>query len=318
MPSVKRPIRGSRGFWPKKRARRIYPRIKSWLLGSEAKPAGFVGYKAGMTHAMIIDTNSNSRTKGQVIAKPVTVLECPPVSVFGFRCYNGSRSVCDVYADNINKNMKRKIKVPKKAKTQEQLSNLEGKNFTRVMLICHTNPTFKKKPEVFEIAVSGKVEEQLEFAKGILGKDVKMGDVYKDGDMVDVSAITKGKGFAGPVKRFGVFIQGRKYEQGHRKVSPLGSKEPGKVRSTVPQAGQLGFQQRTELNKRILKIGAEDVTPKGDFLRYGKLKEEAVLIEGSVPGPTKRLIKMRNPIRTSNKIFNVDLKLVSTESKQGA
>ena len=87
MPAIKRPRRGSKAFYPKKRARRIYPRIKTYPEIKEAKPLSFAGYKAGMSHAMMIDTNPHSMTKGQQISRSVTILECPAISVFGFRLY---------------------------------------------------------------------------------------------------------------------------------------------------------------------------------------------------------------------------------------
>ncbi|MEM3058532.1 MAG: 50S ribosomal protein L3, partial [Methanomassiliicoccales archaeon] len=104
-------------------------------------------------------------------------------------------------------------------------------------------------------------------------------------------------------------------------VGTLGPKRPGYVRPTVPQAGQVGYHQRTEFNKRVLKIGDNglDVTPKGGFLHYGKISSHYVLLHGSVPGPSKRLIRFRDPIRP----MGVELKeppvvtYVSLESKQG-
>ena len=83
MPSVKRPRRGSLGFYPRKRARRIYPRIKTYPQIKEAKPLGFAGYKSGMSHALVVDANPHSKTKGQQIFRSITILECPPISVFG-------------------------------------------------------------------------------------------------------------------------------------------------------------------------------------------------------------------------------------------
>jgi large subunit ribosomal protein L3 len=158
----------------------------------------------------------------------------------------------------------------------------------------------KKTPEIFELEVGGKdVKEKFEFAKQLLGKEIKASDVFKQGEYVDAIAVTKGKGTAGPVKRFGVFVQSRHAKEKRRHVGTLGQEEPGKVRYTVPMAGQLGFQTRTELNKRILAMGekGEEVTPKSGFKGYGVIKGNYMLIEGSVPGPKKRLIRLRTAIR---------------------
>src|SRR3990172_8250481 len=112
MPYIKRPKRGSRAFYPRVRARRIYPRIKSYPKTKEAKPLGFAGYKAGMTHGLVVDSNPHSTTKGQQIFTNITILECPPVSVFGFRCY--ADKIYDVFSEDWNKNLERKIKLKKK------------------------------------------------------------------------------------------------------------------------------------------------------------------------------------------------------------
>lgn len=315
MPQRKRPGRGSKAFYPKKRARRIYPRIKAWPKSKELKPLGFTGYKAGMSHVLLIDTNPNSITRGQQISRPVTIVACPPLSVFGFRFYTKNKSSFDIFSEKMDKNLSRKLKVSKKPKNlEEQLSKIP-KNISKINMICHTKPNFKKKPEIFEVALGGSVEEQLKYAKEILGKELKVSDVFKEGDLVDVTAVTKGKGFQGPMKRFGVRHHGRKAQQMRRHGGALGQNEPGKVRWTVPQAGQLGFQTRTELNKRILKI-YDGFNIKGGFINYGNVSGDCVLLEGCIPGPKKRLIRLRVAIRPK-KVYPVDIKYVSLESKQG-
>ncbi len=314
MPARKRPLRGSRGFYPKKRAKRIYPRIKHWPDLLTNKLLGFAGYKVGMTHVLVIDTNPNTRTRGQPISRAVTILDCPSLKVFGFRCYNKSETASDIISEKLDKRLERKIKVPKQIKPKEL-----PKEITAVRALCHTQPGFKKKPEIFELAIGGSVEKQLEYTKSMLGKEIKISEIFKQGDFVDVLAVTKGKGFSGPVKRFGVRMHGRKAEQMHRHVAPLGQKEPGKVRPTVPQAGQLGFQTRTELNKKILEIGfdANKISQSGGYLNYGKISGEYVLIQGSVPGPRKQLIMLRSAIRPLEERYPVDIKYISTKSKQG-
>ena len=316
MPQTKRPRRGSKAFYPHKRARRIYPRIKKWPDSMENKLLGFAGYKAGMSHVIIVDTNPNSITKGQQISRPITVLECPPLSVLGFRCCLKNKTSFDVFSEKENKNLSRKLRPAKKKKTVEEQMKKLPKNISKINLICHTNPIFKKKPEIFEIALGGNAEEQLKYAQEVLGKEIKVSDVFKEGDLVDIIAVTKGKGFQGPVKRFGVRGQGRKAQQMERHTSPLGQNEPGKVRWSIPQAGQMGFQTRTEINKRILKI-ANNFEIKGDLLNYGKVKGDYMFLEGSVPGSKKRLLRMRFAIRPK-KTYPVEIKYISTESKQGA
>jgi len=315
MPYAKRPTRGSKAFYPKKRARRIYPRVNSWSVSKEIKPLGFAGYKAGMSHVMLTDTNPNSKTKGQQLSRPVTVLECPSLSVFGFRCYTKNLTSFDVFSDNHNKNLSRKLKLSKKPQKVEEQINKIPKEISKINLICHTNPSFKKKPEIFEIALGGNIEDQLKYAKEILGKEIKISDIFKEGDLIDVIAVTKGKGFQGPVKRFGIKVLRRKAQQMQRHVGSLGQNEPGKVRWNVPQAGQLGFQTRTEFNKRVIKM-LNGFKVKGGFINYGDVLGDCLLVEGSIPGPKKRLIRLRLAIRPK-KAYPADVKYVSIESKQG-
>jgi len=316
MPYRKRPNKGSKAFYPKKRAKRIYPNVKCYPASKDAKPLGFAGYKAGMTHVLVTESNPNSKSKGQQIFRPVTVLDCPPISVLGFRCYKGIKTSFDVFSDKMNKNLSRKMKLSKEPmNVEKQLAKLP-KEMTEVTLICHTNSTFKRKPEVFEIPIGGSVDEQLKVAKEMLGKDIKASDAFKDGDYVDVSAVNKGHGFQGPMRRFGVKGHPRRAQQMERHVGSLGQNEPAKVRWSVPQGGQLGFQTRTELNKRIIKI-SNGFSQKGGIINYGVVSGDSIFLEGSVPGPKKRLIRLRPSIRLM-KAAPVEVSYVSTESKQGA
>ena len=115
------------------------------------------------------------------------------------------------------------------------------------------------------------MDERMEYSKSILGKDITITDFAKDGSIIDVAAITKGKGFQGAIKRWGFKLLSHKNSKHRRMVGTLAPKSPGYVRPTVPQAGQMGYHQRTEINKRVLKIGTngEEITPKGGFLHYG-------------------------------------------------
>ena len=320
MPAVKRPLHGSRAFYPRVRARKAYPRVKSWGTLAEAKPLGFAGFKAGMTHAQVVDTNTNSKTKGQVVVRAVTVLDCPPISVFGFNIYSktpyGLKTTATILSEKLDKNLERKYGAKKIKPSEEKLKNVN--KVSAVRLLVHTKPGFKKTPEVFELGVGGTPEKQLEYAKRIIGKELKASEILKAGDYVDVFANSKGKGFQGPVKRFGVRILGRKFQQMHRHTGSLGTTEPGKIRSTVPAAGQMGWQSRMEFNKKILQIGdGKKVAVAGGFLRYGNISGEAVVIDGSVVGTSKRLVRLRLSIRAPQTRYPVDLKSLSLHSKQG-
>ncbi len=303
-----KPKAGSRGFWPRKRAKRIYPRIKTWPKVEETKPLGFAGYKAGMLQVVLIDNRKNSPTQGQEIVEPVTVLDCPELFVYGIRVYkkdiSGLKTFKTVFAEKLSKDLERKTKIPKNPKTKENLEEIEKKieEMDDVRLLVHTQPRNsglrKKKPEIFEIALGGKLKEKWDYAKEKLGKTLSVEEIFKEGEYVDVKAVTTGKGTQGPVKRFGIKIQSRKAKEKRRHVGTLGDRRHARViPGKVPMAGQMGFQTRTEYNKKVLAIGNNGLTPKGGWLRYGIVPGKYILIHGSVPGPKKRLILFRKAIR---------------------
>jgi len=262
-----------------------------------------------MGHIIALDARKNSPTYGLQISVPVTILEAPPLKVIGVRVYQkttkGLKALTEVYAKELPKELERKVKIESNYSEQkvEEIKKLVEK-ISNVRVIVATQPKKagigRKKPEVFEIEIGGKsVEEKIEYALNLLGKEISANEIFKEGEVVDVIAVTKGKGTQGPVKRFGVKIQGRKAKGKRRHVGSLGQERPGKVRWTVPMAGQMGFQTRTELNKRILKFGdGNEINPKGGFKRYGIVKSSFIMIEGSVPGSKKRLVMIRKAVRS--------------------
>lgn len=333
MPNKRRPKQGSHAYSPRKRAVSQTPRLDSWPEISEGpKLQGFAGYKAGMTHAFVVDFNKNSLTAGQEIQIPVTVLEVPPMRVAAVRIYESSRyglrTAGEVWASGLDQNLARRLPIPKNQDAEKAWSELNKKDIEDVRVLTYTQPKMvtgvpKKVPDLMETRVGGgSVAQRLEYAKGLLGKEITVADFAKDGAIIDVSAVTKGKGFQGAIKRWGVKLLSHKNSKHRRMVGTLAPKRPGFVRPQVPQAGQVGYHQRTEFNKRILKIGekGDEVTPKGGFIHYGNVRNNYVLIHGSVPGPTKRLIRLRDPVRPAGTVLKEapNMVYVSTESKQGA
>ncbi len=295
-------------YAPRKRAKRIYPRVNTIPTKTgEPKPIGFAGYKVGMTQTTIIDDRKESPTHNQEIVIPVTVLETPPLKVAAVRAYTdtpyGEKVLKEIWQDKPDKELKRKTDFPKKNHKQDALDKLE--NISKYTLIVHTTPKIagirKKKPELFEIGISGKTEDTLKYAKEKLGKDITVKDVFKDGELADTIAITKGYGFQGSVKRFGVKLLAKKSQKVIRKAGNLGPWHPHKTRRTVPQMGQMGFHKRTQFNQRILKISddAKDINKDG-WKNYGLIKTNYILIKGSVQGPAKRLIRLRPASRPKN------------------
>jgi large subunit ribosomal protein L3 len=321
-----KPVAGSRAFWPRKRARRIYPAVKvSGSDGERVTPLAFAGYKAGMTQASFTDTRKGSVTQGQEIAEPATVIDCPPLVVVGIKLYreenNALVSEGTVWEENLPKDLERKLDVPKKPHMKKEMVDKKLESLKQARIIVSTKPResglSKKTPEIFEVPISGDVEKQWAYALEKLGKEIRLGDVFAPGEVIDTKAVTRGKGFAGVVKRFGVKIRNRKSGGKRRHIGNIGSVTPGRVLpGAVAMAGQLGFQTRTEYNKKILKIGEDGIEPRGGFVRYGKVPKDYALIEGSVPGPRKRLVILRKAARWTGGPHPVELSHVSLEQQQ--
>ena len=323
------PHRGSLGFSPRKRAASPVPKIKRWVVEDRVRVQGFAGYKAGMTHVVLIDDYPHSLTHGEEVTRAVTVIETPPLKVFGVRLYGkrseGLRTIGEAWAEKLDKALARRLPVPKKQKKGIEALESYLDDATEVRVLVHTLPGAtgigKKKPEVMEYLVSGKVDEAFEHARGLLGNEIRAGDVFEEGEFVDVMAVTKGKGFQSPVRRWGVKILHHKTRKGRRTAGTLGPWHPSAMMWSVPQSGQMGYHHRTEYNKRILKIGeeGEEVTPKGGFLGYGVVRGDYIILEGSIPGPRKRLVRLRPAIRPPEHLpeGKPQVAYMSLESKQG-
>ncbi|MBD3312095.1 50S ribosomal protein L3 [archaeon] len=321
---VHRPHRSSLGFWPRVRANRQYPSV-NWKEHSEKGCAGFAAYKAGMTHAMIIDNRKNSPTKGKKVFTPVTILETPPIKVIGVRFYKdtpyGKKAVGELITNKPDKHLKRKTTTSKKKDVKKFT---DYKDYDDIRLIIQTQPhliKLKKTPEVFEMGLGGSLEEKKEYAQSVYEKEVKISDVLKEGAQVDTNGVTKGKGTQGSVKRHGVTIRQHKSEKTKRAAGSLAPMCPRKVAWQVPQFGQMGYQSRVEYNKWVLKISdkPEEISVKGGLKGYGQVKGDYLIIKGSVVGSKKRMVILRKAIRGNKRLPKVapQIKYLSLESNQG-
>mgnify|MGYP001324072326 FL=1 len=332
MSQRRRPKRGSKAYGPRKRAKSQTPRLDSWPeISGAPRIQGFAGYKAGMTHAFVVDTRAKSTTSGMEVQVPVTVLEVPPMRIAAVRFYEntitGLSTAGEVWAQDIDPLLGRRLIVPK-SHDEASFARYDGLDIEDVRVIAYTQPKLvsgvpKKVPDIMELRIGGgTVDERVAYAKSILGKEVGIDAFSGEGSLVDVIAITKGKGFQGVTKRWGVKLLSHRNSKHRRGIGNLGPKRPGYVRGTVPASGQMGYHQRTEFNKKLMKIGAEgtEVTPDGGFLNYGEVRNAYVLVHGSVPGPAKRLVRLRDPSRAPKKATAEapNVTFVSTESKQGA
>ena len=335
MPKHNKPNRGSMAFSPRKRARSETPHVSSWAAveGDDPKILGFAGYKVGMSHIMAVDYRKKSTTAGQEIRMPVTIVEIPPMKVIGARGYiqdtYGLRTLTEAWEKKIDKDLERTLPIPKSHDAKAAWKKMSDSDLEEVRLLVHTQPRMvtgipKKRPEIMEMAVGGgSVDAQIEFAKEMMGKEFTMSDFTQDGEMLDAIAVTTGYGFQGHVKRWGVKLLTHKNSKHRRMIGNLGPFSPGYVVSTVPQAGQTGYHQRTEYNKRLLKIGdnPDEINPKGGFLNYGLIRGSYALLHGSLPGPSKRLIRFRKAVRFHGKktdsVVVPEITMISQESQQG-
>jgi large subunit ribosomal protein L3 len=290
-----------------------------------------------MTHVVLVNDEPNSPREGMEETVPVTVVETPPMRAVALRAYEdtpyGQRPLTEVWTDEFHEDLDRTLNLPEEhdpdAAEEQVRDALEAGNLGDVRLITHTVPDAvpsvpKKKPDVMETRVGGgSVEDRLSHALDLVddGGEHSMNDVFRAGEYTDIAGVTKGKGTQGPVKRWGVQKRkGKHARQGwRRRIGNLGPWNPSRVRSTVPQQGQTGYHQRTELNKRLIDIGeGDDASVDGGFVNYGEVDGPYTLVKGSVPGPDKRLVRFRPAVRPNEQPrLDPEVRFVSTESNQG-
>ncbi len=328
------PRHGSLAYLPRKRAKSPVARIRYWpTIESDApRLLGFSGYKAGMTYVFTIEDRKRSPHFGKEVMKAATILETPPLLVCGIRTYTktpyGLQNQTEAWMKDPPAILDRALVLPESFDTDAMLEKIEQSidQTVAIRVVTATQPTqtnlAKKKPDISEIQIGGgTIQQQLEYAKQLLGKTVTPEEVFKDGQYTDVAAITVGKGYQGPVKRWGVTILQHKGRKTKRGIATLGPWNPHHLMYSVARAGQMGYHQRIEFNKRILKIGknGKEVTVKGGFIRYGEVKGPYILIEGSVPGTEKRQIRLRVPARPPTEIPEAppQVTYISLESPQG-
>merc|ERR1712070_678244 len=199
-----------------------------------------------------------------------------------------------------------------------------------------------KKAHICEIQVNGgSMADKIAFAKDLFEKPVAIASVFEQNEMIDTIAITKGKGYEGVVTHWGVTKLPRKTHKGLRKVACIGSWHPARVKYSVARAGQNGYHHRTEINKKIYRLGSasrtEDgsvnlnasteadltkkaITPLGGFPHYGIVNEDFLMIKGGVVGTKKRMITLRKsciPQTKHDAEEEICLKFIDTSSKFG-
>ncbi|KAF7353074.1 hypothetical protein MVEN_01275400 [Mycena venus] len=300
------PRHGSLGFLPRKRAARHRGKVKSFPKDDPKKPVhltAVMGYKAGMTHVVRDLDRPGSKMHKKEVVEAVTIIETPPLIVVGVVGY--------VETPSRSAHPHHRLGVPPK------------KAFTRYA---------KKHAEDNGKSVARELERIRKYCTVVNGGSVS--DKVET-ECVDVIAVTKGHGFEGVTHRWGTKKLPRKTHKGLRKVACIGAWHPSKVMFSVARAGQNGYHHRTELNKKIYRIGSgtDDanastesdvtkklITPMGGFPHYGIVKNDFLMLKGSVPGTKKRVITIRKSlmVHTSRRdLEKVQLKFIDTSSKFG-
>ena len=308
------PRRGSLAFLPRARKKKFTPRVRTWARITSNKPTllGVPAFKAGSIHVITMDNRERTPNFGKPLFNASTVMATAPITIIGFRAYtsssSGLHSFADVYAENLPKEVERKFKVKIKD-TQKKIKAVDDSisKIKTVSALISVKPKdvglSQKTPYVFEVGIGGgDTKAQIEYAKSHLGKTIKVGDILKAGMMVDTIAITKGKGFEGVVTRMGVKRKQHKSRKTVREVGVIGPWHPSTIMYTVPRAGQMGFHQRMDRNKRILAVGnakEKPITPPGGFQHFGNVTDEYLILKGSVPGPVRRLVTLKLPDRVT-------------------
>ncbi len=304
------PHRGSLAYLPRCRAKSMEARIRAWpkVNSDEPKLLAHAGFKAGCVQIVNIDDREKTPNHGKQLVSLGTVIATPPILIIGIRGYSidsrGRHAEFDYHADNLPKHISRFINTKENSiDSSEKLLKRIKEIYAIIAVIPKNAGLSQKKPYIFEASVKGgDIKKQFAFLQELLGTEVKIDQVFDVGTTVDAAAITKGKGWEGPITRWGVKRKQHKSRKSVREVGSLGPISPQYVMYTVPRAGQRGFHQRIEYNKRIMLIDNTEnskfkINPDGGFKHFGNVNGDFIVVRGSVPGTYNRLIKLRSQIR---------------------
>jgi len=313
-----------------------------------------------MTHIVREADKLGSKIHKKEIVEAVTIIETPPIVIVGVVGYintpKGLRALTTVWAQHLSEECRRRFyknwyRSKKKAFTKYSKKTSEHKDIverelgkikkycTIVRAIAHTQikkiGLRQKKAHIMEIQVNGgTIAQKVDFVVGLFEKQVPVDAVFEESGMVDIIGATKGKGFEGVTTRWGTRRLPRKTHKGLRKVACIGAWHPARVSFTVARAGQNGYHHRTEINKKIYKLGkagtnsgttefdltTKGITPMGGFPHYGEVKEDFLMLKGCVVGPKKRVITIRKaifPQTSRSALEKIKVKFIDTSSKFG-
>ena len=206
---------------------------------------GIIGKKVGMTQ--IFDENGN--------AIPVTVIEAGPCTVVQKKTAEGK----DGYDA---------VQLGFEDIAERKLTKAEVGHFKKNGL---TTKRYLK-------------EFRLEDVSGLNVGDTVAADIFAAGEKVDITGITKGRGYTGVVKRWGHHILRMTHGTGpiHRQVGSQGTIDPARVFKNMKMPGQYGNEQVTVLNLAVVKVDAE---------------KNLIAVKGAVPGARGGVVYIRNSVK---------------------
>ena len=176
-----------------------------------------------------------------------------------------------------------------------QIKTLEKDGYEAVQLGSFTvKEKSLNKPELGHLKkANAEPKRYLKEIRGVniseytLGQEVDA-SIFKEGEMVDVSGISKGKGFQGVIKRYnqtrGPMGHGSQY---HRGVGSMGTLLPMHVLKGKKLPGHMGHELTTVQNLEVVKVDLEN---------------NLILIKGNVPGPKKSLVIIKSAVKNPDKI----------------
>jgi large subunit ribosomal protein L3e len=362
-----RPRHGSLGFLPRKRTKHHRGRVRSFPKDDRSKPVhltAFPVFKAGMTHILREVEKPGSKLHKKEVIEACTILEAPPIVICGLVGYietpRGLRALTTVWAQHLSTEFRRRLyknwmnskkkafsKYAEKWKDEKSIQtqlNRMKKYCQVIRVLAHTQMHLlnlrQKKAHVMEIQVNGgSIDQKVDFAFKHLEKEIKVSSIFEQNEMIDIIGVTKGKGFEGVTTRWGTKRLPRKTHRGLRRVGCIGGWHPARVRYSVARAGQNGYHHRTEINKKIYRIGTgikyeggksnastaadlteKAITPLGGFPHYGIVKHDFLMIKGCCVGTKKRVLVLRKSLlaQTSRRALEqINLKFIDTSSKMG-
>ncbi|XP_007938354.1 60S ribosomal protein L3-like [Orycteropus afer afer] len=365
------PRHRSLGFLPRKRSSRHRGKVKIFPTDDATKPVhltAFLGYKAGMTHIVREVDRPGSKVNQKEVVEAVTIVETLPMVVVGVMGYvetpQGLWTFKTVFAEHISDECKRRFyknwhKSKKKAFTKycKKWQDEDGKkqlekDFSSmkkycqvILIISHIQmrllPLCQKKAHLMEIQLNGgTVVEKLDWAWERLEEQEPVSQVFGQDEMIDVTRVTKGKGYKGVTSCCHTKKLLHKTHRGLHKVACIGAWHPDRVAFSVAHSGQKSYHHCTEINKKIYKIGQgylikdgkliknnastdydlsdKSIKPLGGFVHYGEVTNDFIILKGCVVGTKKRVLTLRKSLLVQTKqraLEKTDLKFIDTTSK---